>query len=73
MKITTEEAAAIMDCSAQFVRMGMQQGKLAIGDAIKMSSKWTYNISPALLAQRQGLTVEQLQQIINKKRAARCN
>ena len=34
--------------------------KLDIGDAIKMSSIWTYNISAAALARRQGVTVEEL-------------
>ena len=32
MKIKTAEAAAVMGCSPQFVRVGMQQGKLNIGD-----------------------------------------
>ena len=56
MKIKTAEAAAVMGSSPQFVRVGMQQGKLNIGDAIKMSSVWTYNIIPAALAKRQGIT-----------------
>ena len=60
-KITPEDAAGIMGCSAQFVRIGLQRGLLDIGDAVKMSSKWTYNISPAKLAARQGITVEQLE------------
>lgn len=59
-KITPEDAAAIMGCSAQFVRIGLQRGRLDIGDAVKMSSKWTYNISPAKLAARQGMTIEEL-------------
>ena len=60
-KITPEDAAAIMGCSAQFVRIGLQRGRLDIGDAVKMSSKWTYNISPAKLAARQGMTIEELE------------
>ena len=60
-KITPEDAAAIMGCSAQFVRIGLQMSLLDIGNAVKMSSKWTYNISPAKLAARQGMTVEQLE------------
>lgn len=40
-KIKPIEAAAIMGCSPQFVRVGLQQGKLNIGDAIKMSPMWT--------------------------------
>ena len=68
MKIKTAEAAAVMGCSPQFVRVGMQQGKLNIGDAIKMSSVWTYNIIPAALAKRQGITLEELEIKINKVR-----
>lgn len=68
MRIKTSEAAAIMGCSPQFVRVGMQQGKLNIGDAIKMSSVWTYNIIPAALAKRQGMTLEELQKKIGEVR-----
>lgn len=64
LKIKTSEAAMIMGCSPQFVRIGLQQGKLDIGDAIKMSSTWTYNISPAALARRQGMTIEQLSEAV---------
>lgn len=60
-KITPDQAAAVMGCSAQFIRIGLQRGLLDIGNAVKMSTKWTYNISPAKLAARQGMTVEQLE------------
>lgn len=60
-KITPDQAANIMGCSAQFIRIGLQRGLLDIGNAVKMSTKWTYNISPAKLAARQGMTVEQLE------------
>lgn len=60
-KITPDQAAYVMGCSAQFVRIGLQRGLLNIGDAVKMSTKWTYNISPAKLAARQGMTMEQLE------------
>lgn len=60
-KITPEQAAMIMGCGAQYIRIGLQRGLLDIGEAVKMSTKWTYNISPAKLAQRQGMTIEQLE------------
>lgn len=60
-KITPDQAAMVMGCSSQFIRVGLQRKLLDIGDAVKMSSKWTYNISPAKLAARQGITVEQLE------------
>ncbi len=60
-KITPSIAGIIMGCSAEFVRIGLQQNVLDIGDAVKMSGRWTYNISPSKLADRQGLTMEQLE------------
>lgn len=52
MKI--KDAALILGVSEQFVRLGMQRGELPIGSAVKMSSKWTYHISPHLLEQYTG-------------------
>ena len=63
-KITPNQAAEVMGCSPQFVRIGMQRNLLDIGDAIKMSSIWTYIISPGKLAARQGITIEQLNDLI---------
>jgi hypothetical protein len=45
--LSIEEAASIMGKSKQFVRIGLQRGSLPFGTAVKMSSKWTYYISPA--------------------------
>ena len=67
-KVTPKEAAALMGCSPQFVRLGLQQGRLDIGDAVKMSSMWTYNISPAKIAKRQGLTVDQVEARLKEMR-----
>lgn len=67
-KIKPAEAAMIMGCSPQFIRIGLQQGKLDIGNALKMSSIWTYNISPAALARRQGMTLEELDEALSKIR-----
>ena len=64
-KITPDQAAYVMGCSAQFVRIGLQRGLLDIGNAVKMSTKWTYNISPARLAARQGMTVDQLEREVS--------
>ncbi|MFT9496305.1 hypothetical protein [Anaerosolibacter sp.] len=44
-KISVREAAELMNCSPQFIRIGLQRGTLPFGYAVKMSSKWTYNIS----------------------------
>ncbi len=58
-KILPTEAAAILNMSPQFVRVAMQQGKLPIGTAVKMSSIWTYHISEKLLADYTGKDIEQ--------------
>ena len=47
-KITVKEAAEIMGVSQQFIRIGMQRSQLPIGTAVKLSSIWTYHISPKL-------------------------
>ena len=65
-RVTPDQAASIMGCSAQFIRIGLQRGLLDIGDAVKMSSKWTYNISPAKLAARQGITLDQLEREVQR-------
>ena len=51
-KIKVTEAAALLHVSDQFVRIGMQRGILPIGTALKMSTKWTYHISAAVLCQQ---------------------
>lgn len=67
-RILPTEAAVILNVSPQFVRIAMQQGKLPIGTAIKMSSIWTYHISEKLLQDYSGKNVEQeLQKIRGKE------
>lgn len=56
-KIKVTEAAAVLHVSNQFVRIGLQRGVLPIGTAVKMSSKWTYQISPKMLAEYSGADI----------------
>lgn len=42
------EAARLLGVSKQFVRLGLQQGTLPIGSAVKMK-EWAYYISEPLL------------------------
>lgn len=53
-KISVSETAKFLGKSPQFVRIGLQRGVLPIGTAVKMSSKWTYHISPKLLRDYMG-------------------
>ena len=57
-RIKVSEAAHIMGVSEQFVRIGMQRGRLPIGEAVQMSSRWTYYISPKLFEQFVGVKKE---------------
>lgn len=67
-KILPTEAAEILNMSPQFIRIAMQQEKLPIGTAVKMSSIWTYHISAKLLAEYSGKDVEvELERIRGKK------
>ena len=52
--ISVKRAAEILGVSQQFVRIGLQREKLPIGTAVKMSSRWTYHISPKLLQEYVG-------------------
>ena len=56
--ISVKEAAEILGKSEQFVRIGLQRGLLPIGTAVKMSSIWTYHISPKLLEEYTGVKLK---------------
>lgn len=66
-KITTAEAAAIINASPQYVRKAMQTGDLKIGSCVKMSTVWTYNISAKLLEEYSGKDVEKELKILREK------
>lgn len=46
--ISVSEAAKLLGKSEQFVRVGLQKKRLPFGMAVKLSSHWTYYISPKL-------------------------
>ena len=52
--ISVKEAAKIMGKSEQFVRIGLQRGLLPFGQAINMSSIYTYYISQKLFEEYVG-------------------
>lgn len=57
--ISVKEASKLMGKSEMFVRIGLQRGILPIGSAIKLSSKYTYYISPKLLGDYIGKNLEE--------------
>ncbi|MDR3599400.1 MAG: hypothetical protein P4L49_02775 [Desulfosporosinus sp.] len=44
--LSVQEAAELLNKSKQFIRIGLQRGILPFGSAVKLSTKWTYYISP---------------------------
>lgn len=44
--LSVREAALEMGKTPSFVRIGLQQGRLPFGTAVKLSTKWTYYINP---------------------------
>ena len=51
-------AAKLMNKSKQFVRVGLQQGKLPFGYAVKVGgNKFTYYISPKKFTEYTGIAV----------------
>ena len=57
-RISVAEAAHLLSASEQFVRIGLQQGTLKFGMAVKMSSQWTYVITKQKFEEVTGIKVE---------------
>lgn len=53
--IPIQIVADILGKSQQYVRIGLQQERLPIGSAVKMSNEWTYHISYELLKNYVGI------------------
>ena len=45
-KITIKMASKLMHKSPQFIRVGLQTGRLPFGSAVKVKNRWNYVISP---------------------------
>ena len=56
-RISVAEAARLLGASEQFVRIGLQQGMLKFGMAVKMSSQWTYVITKQKFEEVTGIKV----------------
>ena len=58
MKMTIKEAASLMGKSIEFVRAGLRDGRFPFGSAVKLSSRWSYHISPELFYEYIGIKKE---------------
>jgi len=45
--MSVKEAAMLLGKNEQYIRIGLQQGRLPFGTAVKTSSCWDYHISRA--------------------------
>lgn len=54
-KITIKEAAKLIHKSPQFIRVGLQTGRLPFGTAVKVKERWNYLIYPELFYQYLGI------------------
>ena len=60
-RVSTAIAARILDKSEDFIRWGLQQGRVPIGSAVQTGPKrWSYHISPKLLADYSGLSIDEI-------------
>lgn len=57
ISLPVKEAAKLMGKSDQFIRVGLQRGILPFGSAVKLSSRWTYYISPKKFSEFTGIQV----------------
>lgn len=54
-KITIKEASKLMHKSTQFIRVGLQTGRLPFGSAVKVNKRWNYIIYPEMFYQYIGI------------------
>ena len=57
-RMRVEDAARQMGVSAQYVRHGLRQGLFPFGEAVKMSTVWTYRIDPVKFEEFMNGTVQ---------------
>lgn len=56
-RLSVAEAAHLLNASEQFIRIGLQQGTLKFGMAVKMSNQWTYVITKQKFEEITGIKV----------------
>lgn len=59
VRITVKEAAKRMGVTEQYIRIGLQQGRLPIGSAVRMSGQYTYHIDDRKLDEYLGVKREE--------------
>lgn len=64
-RLDVKDAAALMGVSAQYIRIGIQQGILPFGCAVKVGGeRYTYYISPQKFAEYIGVPLEMVMPVV---------
>lgn len=56
-RLSVTQAARLLNASEQFIRIGLQQGTLKFGVAVKMSGQYTYVITKQKFEEVTGIKV----------------
>ena len=56
-RMSVAEAARLLGCSQQYIRIGLQVGRLKFGTAVKMSGQYTYVITRQKFEEETGIKV----------------
>ena len=64
-RLSPSVAANLLGLPVQFVRVGMQQGRLPIGTVVKFKT-YSYDIRPNKLAEYMGISVAELESRIQR-------
>ncbi len=59
-RLTVHQAAKLLGASDQFVRIGIREGQLKFGVAVKTSNQWTYLITKQKFEEVTGITVPEI-------------
>ena len=58
-RLTVKEAAELMNCTQQFIRVGLQRNFFTFGYASKTSTRWSYYISRQKFEEVTGIKIEE--------------
>lgn len=56
-RLSVAQAASLLNASEQYIRIGLQQGVLKFGTAVKMSGNYTYVITKQKFEEYTGIKV----------------
>lgn len=68
-RVSTATAARIIDKAEDYIRFGLQQGRLPFGSAVQTGrNRWSYHISPVLLANYSGVPLAEIEAMMNEEK-----